>query len=609
MFFTSILRTIFFAFDRLIYGIIPDVYNLIVEASVFEFIQQKEILKFGQNIYVLLAMFMLFKLAFSLIQTIVNPDLLTDQNQGFANIIQRSMVALGLIVLIPLIFSYALRFQNAIINEKTNVFMKLFYGTAKTDTSAGQAMAEATLSAFLKCSKSAPASCEAALANRLAKIKDLSVMQEVLNNKEEDGEYTYDYLWLFSLVAGGFVLVMLLIFSIDIAVRTVKLSFLQMIAPIAVVSYIDPKSSESGFFAKWQKLCLNTYLLLFFRMAAIAFMVYAFSLFEGIFSKTKDQNFFLMILIIIGLLFFVKEVPKIIGDLFGIEDVGFGEAGKFLKGAAGLATGVALGGAAVIGGGLAGGITGGIEGGKKNILQGAWSGMKSGAGGVFKAKGNILEQGKAAFASPFKTVGDVGKSIKGEGYRWGLGRVADKWQASAKKGQYLHQQDQDERATNEIWAKIAQAESDSANMSEMEQSLAKIDAEKDAYQTDNFKNAFVNHHTLKDQLKYATNDFNVIEKKYNAGDKSVSEAKYREELIKFKKLESSAKTAEETFNAVKGIHKDEAEMYDLIRARESAEKVTSAAEAARTSASSSSTGSSGQQSQLVDRHGNPISSK
>ncbi len=591
MFFVSVLRTIFFALDRLIYGMIPRIYDLIVKVSVLDLFEGK-IDGFAKNIYALLALFMLFRLAFSLITTVVNPDLLTDQNQGFGKIIQRSMIALALIVLIPFIFSYGFRIQRVLIDPegKRNIFMRIFMGTNETNISAGQEIGKETLSSFLKCNKDAPSYCENELNELLEDITNLSAMQEVLNDKIRMGDdFKYEYLWIFSLAAGGFVLIMLLVYSLDIAVRTVKLAFLQMIAPIAVMSYIDPKSSESGFFSKWQKLSVDTYVLLFLRMAAIAFMVFAFDVIQEEFVNLKEEGFFLKILVIVGLLLFAKDVPKMIADLFGVEDMGFGTLGKALKGAASFGTGLALGGAATALGGIAGGITGGIEGGSKSILGGAWSGIKSGAGGVWGAKGNVLGQGKAALTSPFKTVGDVGKGIKGEGYRWGLGRTADKWQAEAQRGAYLKQQKDDEKATNDIWKQMFTAEKDAENRGEdsMGQAMAKINAEQNAYDSASFINANRNYQALKEQLKYASNDFAVTENKFRTG--SLSEDKYTEELIKFKKLEGSAKTAEERFTTVKKAHKKDGEMYDLIRAREDAEKVTKAAGAATSSSSSTKT--------------------
>lgn len=595
----NILRDVMFWIDRLIYGMIPKVYNLIIDVAEANIFKDYDMKSFATSLYVIMGLFMLFRLVFSLLNSIVNPDLLTDQEQGFGKIIQRSMIALTLVTAVPLlIFPYSIRVQHILVGRENNIFMRLFMGVHKSDINAGQMVGEHVLIQFIECvdedfcglnEQNQPKNDDTRPVEYL--IQDLEYlypMSEVLNKTNEQKEYIYKYSPLLSFPCGLFVLIMLLVFSIDIAVRTIKFGFLQLITPIAVLSYIDPKSSKDGFFSKWTKACTSTYLLLFFRMAALAFMILIIALIGKFKENNPDTNGWVIILLILGVIFFAKELPKMLGDLFGIEDVGMGTLGKALKGTATLGAGLALGGAATALGGIAGGITGGVEGGRKNILGGAWSGIKSGAGGVWGAKGNVLGMGKAALTSPFKTVGDVGKGIKGDGYRWGLGRTADKWQAEAQRGAYLKKQKDDEKATENIWEQMSAAEATAEIRGEdsMGQAMAKINAEQNAYDSDSFKTANRNYQVLKEQLKYASNDFAVTENKFRTG--SLSEDKYREELIKFKKLEGSAKTAEQNFTTVKEAHKKDGEMYDLIRAREDAEKVTEAAGNATSSAPSTS---------------------
>ena len=52
------------------------------------------------------------------------------------------------------------------------------------------------------------------------------------------------------------ILFLLITFTIDVAVRAVKLSFLQLITPVAVIGYIEP---GGGIFKTWLKMVVATF--------------------------------------------------------------------------------------------------------------------------------------------------------------------------------------------------------------------------------------------------------------------------------------------------------------------------------------------------------------
>ena len=57
--------------------------------------------------------------------------------------------------------------------------------------------------------------------------------------------------------------------AIEIAIRTFKLIILQMMAPIPVMTYIDPKSSKDGAFSSWLKTFVSTYIDIFIKLATV----------------------------------------------------------------------------------------------------------------------------------------------------------------------------------------------------------------------------------------------------------------------------------------------------------------------------------------------------
>ncbi len=137
-----------------------------------------------------------------------------------------------------------------------------------------------------------------------------------------------NYMGPLALVVGAAVLWILLIFCIDIAVRSVKLGFYQMIAPIPILSYIDPKSGKDGMFKKWYKACFSTYLSLFIRLLAIYLAIYVITsvVQSGIVDVVTGErvtNWWVIIFIIVGALIFAKQLPKILEDLTGVKLEGF----------------------------------------------------------------------------------------------------------------------------------------------------------------------------------------------------------------------------------------------------------------------------------------------
>lgn len=208
----------------------------------------------------------------------------------------------------------------------------------------------------------------------------------ILATVDTDGtkRYIIDYKFGISTAVGIGVLYLLLLFCIDIAVRSVKLGFLQMIAPIPIISYCDPKSKKDGMFSKWLKMCTSTYLELFFRLFALYFGIYVISLigtFKDVITNQKVDGFFVSVFMIIGILIFVKQLPKILEDSLGIKGAGNFQLNALKKlendmlggkyAAAGIRRGRnAIGGAAVAGitgagfAGMGKAFTGGLKGDK-----------------------------------------------------------------------------------------------------------------------------------------------------------------------------------------------------------------------------------------------------
>ena len=139
----------------------------------------------------------------------------------------------------------------------------------------------------------------------------------------------------------------LLSFTVDVAVRAVKLAVLRLIAPIPIISYMDPKGSKDGAFNQWVKTLTSTYLDLFIRLAVIYFVIFIIqdTMVKGIVMDAGSGIYAILtyIAIYIGLFIFAKQAPKFFRQVLGMkEDAGgklFGGFGEIM-GAAALGTGV-----------------------------------------------------------------------------------------------------------------------------------------------------------------------------------------------------------------------------------------------------------------------------
>ncbi len=476
----SALRTMFYTIDRIIYGLIDDVYDLVIELAGTSIFSTELINSFAERIYAFVGIFMLFKVTISLITHVLNPDDFTDKEKGFTSIIKRIILSLVMIVLVPYVFAEAYEFQKLILTENTLVTLifgtppdttgavEQLAGSAYVDT-AGKKMQFTLLSAFIHPNYESFTATSSNAEQDLSACRELYVkdsdgnfvfrtkkdgnnslyhyelnpacfgdydeqedkylstydtdktaalykafesdqslyqtyaqgvsqqdydltFRQELVNYEYGGKYVMDYKWIISTVVGVVTLYMLVLFCIDIAVRSIKLGFLQMIAPIPIISYIDPKSGKDGMFKKWTGMCVKTYLDLFIRLFALFFGIYIISLvgtFKSVFSGETITDGIVNVFLIIGVLIFVKKLPEILKDTFGFDGGTFKDfkfnplkrieedalGGKALSRAAVTAASVPLAGAAGL-----------LRGGPRNGLRGMTKGISSALVGGLKGE-------------------------------------------------------------------------------------------------------------------------------------------------------------------------------------------------------------------------------
>ena len=163
---------------------------------------------------------------------------------------------------------------------------------------------------------------------------DFNIMNyiPILNAFAGSKKYVFTYMPIISMIVALVFVFVLLSFTIDVAVRAVKLAVLRLIAPIPIIAYMDPKGGSDGPFNSWVKALTSTYLDLFIRLAVVYFVIFLIQdmIVHGVVMDVGDGvlGVISMIIIWIGLFIFAKQAPKFIKQVLGIKEDG----GKLFSG-------------------------------------------------------------------------------------------------------------------------------------------------------------------------------------------------------------------------------------------------------------------------------------
>lgn len=373
---SDLLRNVFIFIDSIIYDLIGKIYELFIAIANTNIFGAGTINEFANRVYALLAVFMLFRLSFSVLTYIVNPDSINDKSAGGGKLIGNVLITIILLISVPWLFNQVMEIQKDLLND--NIIGKIILGKSGTQNSqqpqttqnalvtqqlsAGDNMAWTTFSAFFyptidSCDGVAIDECvkglngidkngndcgikvgpnnNTCIGDAYKRISDSQLVSGLKSSglatvRDANDEYIFEYMPIISAIAGGFIAYILLLFCFQIAVRSVKLGVLQLIAPIPVISYLDPKQGKDGMFKKWLKVCGKTFADLFIRLAAIYFAVFIITEITSgggmtdITTGATQTSLLVKVLIILGALMFAKELPKFIEEITGIKlDGGF----------------------------------------------------------------------------------------------------------------------------------------------------------------------------------------------------------------------------------------------------------------------------------------------
>ena len=430
----NLIRSLGSALNFCVYFLLGLMYQIFFNVASAQLFESETIKNFYGRVQLIIGVFMVFKLAITILQGIMDPEKFMGNKEGFGTIITRVVVALIMLaVIVPinipdvenansyekylnnngLLFGTLYSLQDRILSG--NTLGRLILGTTDSadnpdETQLQQEKLEQSaniftstiLKGFLRINmlpeeerasdnetKSENWYCPedkltddhitainaynqldispaALLSDAYVKAKcnlNLASHIPVVNLIAGKSKYVFAFNWIVALIVGAIFLVLLVAFTIDIAIRSIKLAILRLLAPIPIISYIEPKSAKDGMFASWVKALTSTYLDLFLRLAIVYFVIFIIQdmMVNGIIIDQAGGMVGIIscIFIWIGLFFFARMAPKFIKDALGLKGPGMSNLGL---------SGV-LGGAATFVGG----------GGVKGAMAGALSSMNAGA--------------------------------------------------------------------------------------------------------------------------------------------------------------------------------------------------------------------------------------
>lgn len=382
-------------------GAIYKIFYMVANATIIK----GEVIKvFYSRIQLILGIIMIFKLAMTILNIIINPDIIKDQKQGTGKVVTRIVVALFMLTLVipinipnaktnslnayindhGILFGFLYKTQDTILSE--NIIAKLVLGVPSDSSTSlsvnnlddvGNTMASTVLKVFVRINvkdEEAPICdnenkgdpCPNVVCpdevNASHYAEDNVDPQIILDHINEDCGSGSDHRYAFvytPFLGAVFMIIMALIiagFTVDIAVRAIKLAVLRLIAPVPIISYINPPKQGGGAFDNWTKSLISTYVDLFVRLAIVYFGLFlirslldtGLDVFGGDVASNAPVFYVGMafIFIILGILVFMKQAPQFIKDVLGIKGKPMGNVGL-----SSLLGGTAM---AIGGGGLAG---------------------------------------------------------------------------------------------------------------------------------------------------------------------------------------------------------------------------------------------------------------
>ena len=465
----AILGYIFLAIDSVVYFFVSQGFKMYIALAQFKLFDDKVFDDLINRTYIIIGVIALFIVAYALLNSIINPDNASKGDKSLSKIVKNFIFAIIGIAIVPTVFNYFYYFQRVVLCN--NLIPKILLAQKGDDSQANLLNDDkigTQFATYLFQSFFYPKSIEnmnmtdvdndgdllksEAVKVEVGLIDDVFSDEENVNiekykdyDSDNKGNYnlqmayegamngemfftafrpfllgdvgfansvlnnTVNYMIIISTIAGVHCAYVLASLCIDMAIRAVKLGYLELIAPLPIMTLIIP--GKDGVFKAWIKKTGSCAFEVFTRLFIVSFVIYLIRTIPQLFTATTFSYggctafgvitaLLIRALVYCGLLTFLKQAPKFLSEATGIKSDGFklGIADK-------------LGEMALIGGaakngvraaqGAATGALGGLATGLFNRDKINWkSAAMQGATQGFKGKGNqFSKQRKSTFQS------------------------------------------------------------------------------------------------------------------------------------------------------------------------------------------------------------------
>lgn len=441
----SMFYKIMLTLDAIVYYTMDACYQVFLALSRARIFEQDFFGGIIRRFYVLIGVIMMFFIVYTLLKVIVNPDDMTKGNMAPGKIVTNTLTSIILVALMPTIFNVLYRVQGVLLDNDLVGRIVIGGNAANSiEDSVRKGGRELAIQVFTAFFYPEDGYSEETVIGASGQEVSFSEAKRRFIEGEANffifTDYTYNvaegemhYSWIMSTAAGLFLLYVMLNFVFDVGIRTVKLGVLQIIAPIPVLMRVLPNKDKT--FNSWLSMTVSVFFEVFVRI----FLIYMVAVLAGqigtIFDSMGDsfsglsfpikklaQAFLLM-----GIIAFARQAPKMIGDLLGIKT---GNMGLNLTQRMNQGGGFLLGGAA--GAGITTATRNAVQSGKNvrnkwgemnNTLKDKNATGKEKAAAIGRTAGSIVKGGLSTIAGGFsgaarggynarnaKTFGDMGKA-------------------------------------------------------------------------------------------------------------------------------------------------------------------------------------------------------
>ena len=370
--------------NSMIYNFVTFLFDIFITIISAEIFNSTDYAQIANSVYLVIGVVALFIVAYALLRAIIDPDGASKGNYSAKKIVPNIVISVVLIALVPTAFRVGYGLQKAVFD--TNIIPNVIFGRQLSGTdytedecdvtsnktgencssgnylsASGRKMANDVFVGFfvptreIDVPEGSTYSAELAGYYQKMEVKECFLVfcdDETINFQEvvddvsrgkrgfgaygefagfmfgkDDDENNIEYNWLLQLISGIFLAYVLLNFCIDMAVRAVKLGYFQIIAPIPILTLMLP--GQKKIFDNWFKNTMQTFLDVFLRLFIIFMGVLLINNLPDLntmWTKTLTSPahpLWAKAFIIIGILIFMKQAPKLLADIFGISSGSF----------------------------------------------------------------------------------------------------------------------------------------------------------------------------------------------------------------------------------------------------------------------------------------------